>query len=600
MDRNSVIGLSLIAVLLVFYFYYFSPSPQPAPVEPAAQRTQPQTIPSSPQASNQPDSATIRSYGSLSTLLTGEEKFTRLENSDLAIDFSSRGVPGTVELKGFKTYQQEKLILINPTDNTFRLLGRNNGTEIDLYKLNYTSSTTRRGDTTLVNFEAQTQDGALIRHVYALPPTGYQVDYRLELKGIDVEGGILSYQWNNNTPLVEKDLNDSRVRTTINYYTLAGDFDGLSESSIDPESETLVEPIKWIAIRQKFFISSIIAKGSFQGAEISTGVNPIDSSHVKQATVKGMIKVADAATGQARYTYYFGPNDLDVTRPVAPSFERNLYLGWPPVVWVNRYLILPIFTFLESFVGNYGLVIFLLVLIIRLLLTPLSYKSYLGMAKMRLLKPELDLIKEKNGDNMAQTQQDQMKLYSQAGVNPFSGCIPLLLQLPVLLSMFYFFPVSIELRQVHFLWAEDLSTYDSILDLPFTIPFYGDHVSLFVLLMTISTLVSTWQNNQLGTVQGPMKSMSYIMPVIFLFVLNNFSAGLSYYYFVSNLLTFAQQAIIRRFVDEEKIKTVMEDHKKKMLTTGAAKGKKSGFMARLEDAMKASEEARKKAGKKKE
>ena len=217
------------------------------------------------------------------------------------------------------------------------------------------------------------------------------------------------------------------------------------------------------------------------------------------------------------------------------------------------------------------------------------------MAKMRLLKPELDAIKEKNGDNMAQAQQDQMKLYQQAGVNPFSGCIPLLLQMPILFAMFYFFPVSIELRQEPFLWAEDLSTYDSIISLPFSIPFYGAHISLFALLMTISTLIYTWQNNQISSVTGPMKSMSYIMPVVFLFVMNSFSAGLSFYYFVSNLVTFAQQAIIKRFVDEDKILAIMEENKKKAAT---GTGKKSKFMAKLEDAMKASEEARKKSAKK--
>jgi YidC/Oxa1 family membrane protein insertase len=199
---------------------------------------------------------------------------------------------------------------------------------------------------------------------------------------------------------------------------------------------------------------------------------------------------------------------------------------------------------------------------------------------------------------MAQAQQDQMKLYQQAGVNPFSGCIPLLLQLPILLAMFYFFPVSIEFRQQHFLWAEDLSTYDSIAHLPFSIPGYGDHVSLFVLLMTASTLVSTWQNNQVSSVTGPMKSVSYIMPVIFLFILNKFSAALSFYYFVSNVFGFVQQMVIRRFVDEEKIKVVMEDHKKKMANATTGGGKKSRFMAKLEEAMKAKEEAKKKNPKK--
>jgi len=213
----------------------------------------------------------------------------------------------------------------------------------------------------------------------------------------------------------------------------------------------------------------------------------------------------------------------------------------------------------------------------------------MGMAKMKLLKPELDVLKEKNGDNMTQMQQDQMKLYQQAGVNPFSGCIPLLLQMPILFAMFYFFPVSIELRQKAFLWAEDLSTYDSILNLPFAIPFYGAHVSLFVLLMTASTLVTTWQNNQISTVTGPMKSMGYVMPVVFMFILNSFSAGLSFYYFVSNILGIAQQAIIRRFVDESKITAIMEENKKK---AASGTGTKSKFMTKLQDAMKASEEAR--------
>jgi YidC/Oxa1 family membrane protein insertase len=281
---------------------------------------------------------------------------------------------------------------------------------------------------------------------------------------------------------------------------------------------------------------------------------------------------------------------------VTTGFEENLSLGWPPMSWINRFVIIPVFHFLQKYLTNYGLIIILLVLMVKIILLPLSYSSYLGMAKMKLLKPEMDAIKEKNGDNMAQSQQDTMKLYKQAGVNPFSGCIPLILQMPILFAMFYFFPISIDLRQKSFLWAEDLSTYDSILNLPFTIPFYGAHVSLFVLLMTVSTLIYTWQNNQISSVAGPMKSMSYIMPIVLVFVLNSFSAGLSFYYFVSNLITFAQQAIIKRFVDEDKIKAIMEENKKKAAT---GTGKKSKFMTKLEEAMKASEEARKAAEAKK-
>jgi YidC/Oxa1 family membrane protein insertase len=210
------------------------------------------------------------------------------------------------------------------------------------------------------------------------------------------------------------------------------------------------------------------------------------------------------------------------------------------------------------------------------------------MAKMKVMKPELDELKKKVGDDQQKFQQEQMNLYRQVGVNPLSGCIPMVMQMPILFAMFYFFPGSIELRQQPFLWADDLSTYDSIMTLPFSIPVYGDHVSLFVLLMTASTILYTWSNNQMSTVQGPMKTVSYMMPLIFLFVLNSFPASLSFYYFVANIITFAQQAVIRKFVNEDKIKAILDENR------SSNKGKKkSKFQQRLEKAMKASEEAKK-------
>ena len=211
------------------------------------------------------------------------------------------------------------------------------------------------------------------------------------------------------------------------------------------------------------------------------------------------------------------------------------------------------------------------------------------MAKTKVLKPQIDALKQQCGDDMQKMQSEQMKLYRQVGINPLSGCIPVLLQMPILFSMFYFFPNSIELRQQHLLWADDLSTYDSILNLPFFIPGYGNHVSMFTILMTASTILYTWSTSQLTTVTGPMKTMQYIMPVIFMFVLNSFPAALSYYYFVSNIITFGQQALIRRFVDESKIERILEENKKKNATK-----KKSRFQERLEEAMKTTEEAKKK------
>jgi YidC/Oxa1 family membrane protein insertase len=352
--------------------------------------------------------------------------------------------------------------------------------------------------------------------------------------------------------------------------------------------------VKWASIKQKFFLTSIIGENTtFTNGELSTiAVDPNDSAVVEQVKLKLNLPKASLAKG-ANLKYYIGPNDYQIIGDVAEKFNRNVYLGWPPVYWINKFVIFPVFHFLTKFLSNYGLIIIVLVLLLRLVLAPLSYRSYLSMAKMKVLKPELDEIKEKNGDDMAKVQQEQLKLYQQVGVNPISGCIPVLLQMPILFAMFYLFPASIELRQQPFLWAEDLSTYDSLIQLPFIVPFLGSHISLFTLIMTMSTLAYTWQNNQLSSVTGPMKTMSYVMPLIFFFMLNRFSAGLTFYYTVGTLLTFAQQAIIKRFVDEDKIKAILEENRKRNVSGGTVK--KSKFMSKLEDAMKAGEEARKKA-----
>ncbi|MBS1557633.1 MAG: membrane protein insertase YidC [Bacteroidetes bacterium] len=590
MDRNSAIGLTLIAVLLFVYFYFFSPAPVPVetpqPTPAAAQHTS-DTV--QKRNNSLPDTALIKSMGTLGAFLSGDEEMISAENDVLKITFSNHGTVSKVNLKNFKTYYQKPLLLANGKNNQFSLTTAYQGKPLDLYQLHYQPQVVKQADSTKIIFTATLADNSFIKHIYTLPAKGYQIGYSIETKGITLHEKDLSLAWVNYVPLQEKDITDSRNRTTINYYTSQNSFNGLSESTSD--TKAINEPIKWVAIRQKFFVSALFAKTSFNTGALATFSDPADSSMVKKAEVSLTIPSAALASGTARFSYYFGPNDYDIEKHIADGFSRNVYLGWPPVIWVNQYLARPVFKFLQGFISNYGLIIFLLVLFMKLLLTPLTYSSMLGQAKMRLLKPELDVIKEKNGDNMAQAQQDQMKLYQQAGVNPFSGCIPILLQFPIILSMFYLFPNSIDLRQQHFLWADDLSTYDSILHLPFKIPFgFGDHVSLFLLLMTASQLIFQWQNNQLQAVQGPMKAMGYVMPVIFMFVLNSFSAGLNFYYFVSNLITFAQQAVIKRFVDENKIKAIMDENRKK---AAAGVGKKSKFMSKLEEAMKASEAQRK-------
>jgi YidC/Oxa1 family membrane protein insertase len=596
MDRNSAIGLTLMAVLLMAYFYWFAPNTQTTtepPVSPQVIEKSTKDEPST-QGAIKNDSALAATYGDLSAFVQGTETTNVIETEDLRVTFSSKGgVIKSLELKKYQTYSQQPLFLIAPERTKFSLLAKYQGREIDLYGLDYQFNQRKNGDSTVVDFKITLTNGATLTQTYSVPAKGYEIGYRINQKGLDQQltGERLTFQWNDRISILEKDLADTRNNTTVNYFTTAGGFEALAERS-NSESETSADPVKWASIKQKFFLSSIISRNEFSGGEFSTMV-PLDTTFVEEAKVKLYIPVAALANQKADFKFYTGPNDYQEIDVVAPQFEKNVYLGWPPVYWINKFVIFPVFHFLTKYIGNYGLIIVILVLLLKLVLAPLSYKSYLSMAKMKVLKPDLDEIKAKHGDDMTKVQQEQLKLYQQVGVNPISGCVPVLLQMPILFAMFYLFPASIELRQQPFLWAEDLSTYDSLIMLPFAIPFgVGNHISLFTLLMTASTLIYTWQNNQLSSVQGPMKSMSYIMPVIFFFVLNSFSAGLTFYYFVSNLVTFAQQAIIRRFVDDKKIKVILEENRKK---NASGTVKKSKFMSRLEEAMKASEEARKKA-----
>jgi YidC/Oxa1 family membrane protein insertase len=594
MDRNSAIGLTLIAALLLAYFYWFAPQSQPpvTPTETQAPSTESKKEPSAQIATE--DSVIVASYGDLSAFVKGTEEPIVLQTEDVKITLSNKGgLIREAELKKYKTYSQKPLKLITPHRTKFNLRASYKGKDVDLYSLFYKASQVRKGDTTVVTYTIQLSDGATLSHVYSVPDKGYEIGYKIIQNGFDQQfsGENLVLEWNDLITPMEKDLQDTRDHSTVTYFEANDGFDYISETSTD--TEILTNPIKWVSVKQKFFLTSLVAVNtSFSGGEVSTLLtDPADTAIVKQVRLKLNLPKASLAKG-ASLKYYIGPNDYQIIGDVAEDFNKNVYLGWPPVYWINKYVIFPVFHFLTKFISNYGLIIIILVILLKLVLAPLSYRSYLSMAKMRVLKPELDEIKEKSGEDMAKVQQEQLKLYQQVGVNPISGCIPVLLQMPILFAMFYLFPASIELRGQPFLWAEDLSTYDSIIQLGFEIPFLGSHISLFTLLMTISTLVYTWQNNQLSSVTGPMKTMSYLMPIIFFFVLNRFSAGLTFYYFVSNLVTFAQQAIIRKFVDENKIKTVLEENRKRNIS---GTGKKSKFMAKLEDAMKASEEARKKA-----
>ncbi len=594
MDKNQATGLLLISLMVMGYFYFFGEQPnlveQPIQTTEIITEQQPTQLNKAPAL---PDSVQQmlqqQQYGNLATAAQGTPQLITVENEDLRLVFNTKGgVIEEVELKAYKTYTKDPLILVNANSRVQKLMARQNGKEVNLYDLYYSVEQTETNDTLQVTFTLTNEQGGTLKQHYFIPKTnGFKINYKVEASGMD---GILSngltFNWKSELIATEKDVTTSRVKSTITYYQQDGNFDELSERSTDTENET-VSNLSWVTFKQQFFSTSIIAPNGFSNGNLTLETDESKPNIDKTASASLTISTTALTNGSLELAYYYGPNNYQIMKKVAPGFSKNVYLGIVGINLINKWVVVPIFNWLDNYIASYGLIIFILVLIIKLALSPLSYKSYLSMAKMKVLKPELDAIKEKLGGDQQKFQQEQMKLYQKVGVNPLSGCMPMLLQMPILYAMFSFFPSSIELRQQPFLWADDLSTYDSIMTLPFEIPYYGSHVSLFVILMTISTILYTWSNNQMSTVQGPMKTMSYMMPVVFMFVLNNFPAALSYYYFLSTLITFGQQALIKRFIDEDKILAALEENRKK------GGKKKSKFMAKLEDAMKASEEAKK-------
>ncbi|MEM8895091.1 MAG: membrane protein insertase YidC, partial [Bacteroidota bacterium] len=593
MDRNQITGLIMMLVLLTVYFQFFAPEvPQPDPnntvivdsVANDSTTSNPEEAFVATQSDSIQNAELQGKFGVFAPSASGESKEVIIENEQFILTFDTKGGRvKKVELKEHLTSENEQVVLFDGSSSEMGFLftsGNNVISTSDLY-FNTRANSRKLSPTenTEITFSARTSNGGSLDYVYTVFGQGYQIGFKVVPKNIDgsIDNTDFNYFWSSQVRKLELDLTDSRNRTTIKYFSVVDDdVDYLTETSTGLEEEQLDEQLMWVSIKQKFFTSAIIAESPFSSGRIQTDV-PLTESFVKQADMRLVVPVGDIKTGKANFTYYFGPNDYNILDTVTDGFWKNVTLGWGPFGLVNKFLVIPIFSFLDSYLSNYGLIIFLLVIAIRLILAPLTFTSHMSMAKMKVLKPELDEIRERHDGDMQKAQAEQMQLYQKVGINPLSGCFPLLLQMPILLAMFYFFPNAIELRQQSFLWATDLSTYDSIVNLPFTIPFYGDHISLFTLLMTASTILYTWSNSQVQTVQGPMKSIQYIMPIMFLFFLNNYASGLTYYYFLTNLASFGQIALFRKFVDEDSIKQKLEENRKKN------KNKKvSGFQARLQ------------------
>jgi YidC/Oxa1 family membrane protein insertase len=331
-------------------------------------------------------------------------------------------------------------------------------------------------------------------------------------------------------------------------------------------------------MKQQFFTQVLVAESGFdKPTRLETVAGLEGENFVKQMNISLTLPYNHGVKESFPMHFYFGPNHVQYLKRAGDDLEKQIPLGWGIFGWVNRFIVIPIFNFLNGFNWNYGIIILVLTIAIKLMLLPLTFKAYLSQAKMKVLRPEIEEIQGKHKEDPMKMQQEMLGLYKKAGVSPLGGCLPMLLQLPILIAMFRFFPQSIELRQESFLWADDLSTYDSILDLPFKIWGYGDHVSLFTLLMTVSTLLITMVNSQTTMTNPQMKWMMYLMPIIFLGVFNNYSAGLSYYYFLANIISIGQQFLFKSFVDDDEIHRKIQENKKRPQSQT-----KSKFQQRLE------------------
>lgn len=539
--------------------------------------------------------ATVARYRGFARHITGDSTTVKLENKLLSLEISNKGgVISRATLRDYDSYDSTKVMLLSP--------------ETDMYSFTLTSANQRfetrefyftpvQLNDSSVLMKLDLGDGATWGIKYTLPEDGYLVDIDIVQEGMQsiIPSSVASmdFNWHQKMRRNEAGRVFEERNSALYYMYPDGDVDHLSEGGDDDEE--INQRLKWISCKNQFFSAVLMARTNFSSGMLKSTELKDNPDFIKEMQLDMTLEYTASAANPASFVMYLGPNSY----PVMSSLEKEIFpdenmhltklipLGWPIFRWINTLIIIPVFTLLGSFISNYGIIILLLTIFIKLILFPFTYKSLMSQARMRLLAPEIKAINDKypGNENAMKRQQETMALYSRAGANPLSGCLPMLLQMPILVAMFWFFPSAIELRGEPFLWAKDLSAPDAIISWTANIPFisstFGNHISLFCLLMTVTNIIYTRVTMQTQNSAGMpgMKWMMYLMPVMFLFIFNNYAAGLSYYYFLSLLITIVQTYIFRKLVSEEKMRAKMAEAAKKPK-------KKSGFMARLEEAQR--------------
>ena len=587
-DINTVIGFVLIFAVMIAMFYFNQPTPEEIEAEKAKQEqvdaesktNEVQKIEEQkPATVNLQDSTAVANYkgtvGAFSFTKTSNAT-TKLENEVLYLEIANKG--GEVveaKLKNFVNHDSVPVYLVKDGNANFAIsFSTNDNRVLSTEDLFFEPSLTKSGDNQVLSLKAKVSENQYLEYRYEMKPNDYMVDFTVRSQGLN---GVLNsskpleLDWKLKTMRHDQSVQYENRYTRLTYNHDDGKISKLSDSSdFDEETE---EDIKWLSYRQHFFSSILATDDHFKTADL-TSTNLVEEESketlfTKDYSTKATLELQGGELTENMHWYY-GPTDQAVLSKYEDlGLVESIPFGWGIFGWINRYVFTPFYGFLSSFLP-YGIAIIIMTIVVRLALSPVTYKSYLSQAKMKVLKPEITELNEKYKDNAMKKQQETMKLYGKAGVSPMSGCIPALLQLPIFYSLFMFFPTSFALRQKPFLWADDLSSYDTIFNLPFSIPFYGDHVSLFPILASIAIffymMMTTGQSMQMQQQPGMpnMKFIMYLSPLMMLFFFNNYASGLSLYYFISNLITIGIMLVIKNYIlDNDKIHAQIQENKKK-------------------------------------
>ena len=602
-DPYQFIGFVLIAMILTWMLYVNKPEeganpgaePDKTEVAPKVEQTPSIQLNDSLQKINLQST-----FGIFSNWMTDQGAATqRLENKNLLLEISPKGgVLELVRLKDYTNYLDQPLELIREGNNQFNVqFTTKDGRRLNTKDFYFSPQLSSKNGKQILSLKAAIAPNQYLEFVYAIDTERFLVDFSIQSSGIATlldssEQAVL--KWETRTYRNSKSIDYEGRYTELTYGYEGDKIDYLSLSGTDEESP---QQVRWVSFRQHFFSAILIPEKPIDQLTVTTE-NLADDKSLNEVFTKklGLEIPLDYRSGEfdSRFEYYFGITDYQTLKSYDRDLESSIPLGWGIFGWLNRFIFLPLFGFLSSFLPH-GIAIILMTIIVRLGMSPVTYKSYVSQIKMKVLRPEIEELNKKYKDNAVKRQQETMSLYNRAGANPMAGCIPALLQLPVFYALFTFFPVAFELRKKSFLWADDLSSYDSILDIGFSIPFYGDHVSLFPILASIAIFFYTQMTTgQQAMPQQPgmpnMKIIMYLMPLMMLFFFNNYASGLSLYYFVSNLLTIFLMLVIKNYIiDDDKIHAKIEENKKKPKKTG-------GFSARLQKAMEEAEKQKKARG----